>query len=261
MVGILDNRKTSELVIQVDDDLYEKINPETLASVVSNESEVDANVQEHIDDKDIHFSKTEFEELNSVNLTAENIIAGNNVVITREEGTNNITITASDHPTDGFLKKTDIQAADETITIIPSEDSNVIQIKANIEDIPTLKETLKQENIKAGNDIITIEYAEDSNDVIISSSGKLYTPGEGIEIDENSVITNTRPDQEVILTAGNNVKIDGTYPNYTITASSGAMIDDWKTDELYFEGQFLVYENSIYRCKEQHTSGEQFEHS
>ena len=261
MVGILDNRKTSELVIQVDDDLYEKINPETLASVVSNESEVDANVQEHIDDKDIHFSKTEFEELNSVNLTAENIIAGNNVVITREEGTNNITITASDHPTEGFLKKADIQAADETITIIPSEDSNVIQIKANIEDIPTLKETLKQENIKAGNDIITIEYAEDSNDVIISSSGKLYTPGEGIEIDENAVITNTKPDQEVILTAGNNVKIDGTYPNYTITASSGAMIDDWKENELYFEGQFLVYENSIYRCKEQHTSGEQFEYS
>ena len=261
MVGILDNRKVSELVIQVEDELYEKINPETLAEVVTDESEVGKNVQQHIDDKDIHFSKTEFDELNSVNLTAENIKAGNNVVITREEGTNNITITASDHPTEGFLTKADIQAEDESITVIPQEDSNIVKIKANIPEIPEVKDLIKQENIKAGNDIITIEYAEDSNDVIISSSGKIYTSGEGIEIDENSTIINTKPDQEVTLTAGDNVKIDGTYPNYTITASSGAMIDDWKANELYFEGQFLVYDNSIYRCKEQHTSGEQFESS
>lgn len=258
MVGILDNKKTSELLIKLNELTYEKINPETIADVVIDESE--KTVQEHINDKDIHFSKSEFESLTSETLNVENIKAGNNITITKEEGTNNITITASDHPTDGFLKKSDIQAEDDSIIITPSEDSNIVKIKANISDIPELKTILKQENIKSGNENITVTYDVETNDVYISSEGKSYLAGTGIQIN-NNVIENILPDQEVILTAGDNVKIDGTYPNYTITASSGAAIDDWQSNTLYFKDQFLVYENSIYRCKENHTSGELFEPS
>lgn len=258
MVGILDNKKTSELLIQINDTTYEKINPETLAEVVSVKESVDENVQEHIENKDIHFSKSDFENLTSDSLKVTNIIAGNNITITQEDGTNNIMITASDHPTDGFLKKSDIQAEDDSITVIPSEDSNVVKIKANIPNIPELKETLKKENIKAGNENITVTYDNETNDVYISSDGKLYSAGVGIQINDN-VIENILPDQEVILTAGDNIQIDGTYPTYTITASSGATIDDWEENKLYFKGQFLVYQNSIYRCNTQHTSGSQFE--
>lgn len=256
MVGILDNKKTSELVVKLSDTEYEKINPETLAQVVIDESKEDANVQEHINDKNIHFSKTEFDELNKKNLTPEKVIAGNNITVTRDEVNNTVTITASDHPTEGFLKKTDIQAADDSITVIPEDDSNVVKIKANIPATP--EGVLKQENIKAGANV-SVEYDEDTNDVYISSEGRRYIAGDGINIKEDLLIENTKPDVEVNLTAGDNVKIEGSYPNFTISASSGAMIDDWMPNTDYFKGQFLVYQNSIYRCNENHTSGEQFE--
>ena len=63
MVGILDNKKIAELVITQDGENYEKINPQTLATIVedvtkSNTSEeINATVQEHIDNKDIHLDR------------------------------------------------------------------------------------------------------------------------------------------------------------------------------------------------------------
>ena len=65
MVGILDKKKTSELLIQINDTTYEKINPETLAEVVSVKESVDENVQEHIENRDIHFSKSDYENFDS----------------------------------------------------------------------------------------------------------------------------------------------------------------------------------------------------
>lgn len=49
--------------------------------------------------------------------------------------------------------------------------------------------------------------------------------GGGVSVVENGnniLITNTSPDQVVSLTAGANVSISGTYPNFTISASGGS---------------------------------------
>lgn len=43
-----------------------------------------------------------------------------------------------------------------------------------------------------------------------------YTAGTGISLASN-IITNTAPDQTVVLTAGNRISITGTYPNFTIS--------------------------------------------
>lgn len=256
MVGILENKKTSKLLINLGNGEYEKIDPETVAKVVETEEGYD--VQQHIDNSDIHFSKTDFDDLTKDTLRVENLKAGNNITLTMEEGTNDIIITASDHPTDGFLKKTDIQAEDNTIIITPSEDSNVVKIKANVPEISNIDSLLVPENIKSGDEIIKVEYVEGTNDVLISSTGKIYSAGDGIEINE-SIIVNTKPDQEVILESGKNVHIEGTYPKYIINSSSREQIEDWKSNEDYWLGEFTVYRNSIYRCIEEHTSGEVFE--
>lgn len=53
--------------------------------------------------------------------------------------------------------------------------------------------------------------------ILGAPAGTIYTPGTGIGIASN-VITNTAPDQTVSLTAGTNIIITGTYPNFTISA-------------------------------------------
>ncbi|MEZ5014726.1 MAG: tail fiber domain-containing protein [Chitinophagales bacterium] len=53
-----------------------------------------------------------------------------------------------------------------------------------------------------------------------SAGGGTYTAGTGIDI-TGSVITNTAPDQVVTLNGTGTASISGTYPNYTIDATSG----------------------------------------
>ena len=45
-----------------------------------------------------------------------------------------------------------------------------------------------------------------------------YTAGTGLEL-KGTTFNNTAPDQEVVLNAGSNVSITGTYPNFTINSS------------------------------------------
>ena len=58
MVSILDNKKTAELVIENNSQGYEKINPESLATIIENdgrvETDTDSTVQAHINNKNIH---------------------------------------------------------------------------------------------------------------------------------------------------------------------------------------------------------------
>ena len=51
-----------------------------------------------------------------------------------------------------------------------------------------------------------------------TGSDTTYTEGTGIDITDE-VITNTAPDQEIILTQGGATTITGTYPNFTISSS------------------------------------------
>lgn len=55
-----------------------------------------------------------------------------------------------------------------------------------------------------------------STGVLNIPTGTNYTAGTGIGI-SSGVISNTAPDQTVVLTAGNRISITGTYPNFTIS--------------------------------------------
>lgn len=262
MVGIVDNKKIAELVIKQDDTNYEKINPETLATIVEDVTNstggVDSNVQQHIDNASIHLSADKVLELTSNNLKAENIKAGSNITIKQEEGTNNITISSGDVPTDLFLTGDDIVPEDATITITPIPDSNKINIRANIPDVSKFVE---QKNIRAGNDFIKIVPDKNSNDITIFGTSSSYSSGKGIKITDDNVIINTMPDEIVTLNEGENIKIEGNYPNFTISSSTSAKIADWKPTTEYTEGTFVTFNNALFKCIENHTSESAFDSS
>jgi len=59
-----------------------------------------------------------------------------------------------------------------------------------------------------------------SNSVTLTS-GTTYTNGAGISILSGSIITNTAPNQTVVLTPGNsNITIGGAYPSYSVSSTS-----------------------------------------
>jgi hypothetical protein len=54
---------------------------------------------------------------------------------------------------------------------------------------------------------------------LATGTESLYTEGTGIDI-TNNVITNTSPDQTVVLTPSTGINVTGTYPNFTVTNTS-----------------------------------------
>ena len=168
MVSILDNKTIAELVVKNGDD-YQKINPETLATIVEDvtgtTTETEKTVQEHIDNKSIHLTAEDVEDLTKDNLKSEDIVAGANITVTTDPDTNKVTISTTDHPVEDFLTKEDIKAEDSSISVIPSETDNTVSLKVNF---PDSSKYLVQQNIKPGNQNITVEYSPDSNNVLIS---------------------------------------------------------------------------------------------
>ena len=261
MVSILDNKAIAELVIKNGDN-YEKINPETIATIVEDVTgtteETSKTVQEHIDNKSIHLTETDIQKITKDNLKVTDVIAGDNISISKDPDSNQITISSADFPTETYLTKNDIKAADDSIIVTPSETDKTVAIKANI---PNLSKYLIQQNIKSGSSSVTVEYVPDSNDVVISTndSGYIYKAGEGISISASNVITNTKPDKDVVLTAGKNISIEGTYPNFTIIGTNDTTLEDWQPQTEYAEGTIVIYNNSFLKCIETHTSTDSFD--
>ena len=264
---------------------YTQINPQTLASVVVDEtdgnSEYDIkNVQKHIDDKDIHFTmedvsseieasskilKAEIEGEFAESMKPSNIIGGEGIsVVPGEEGTNDVIISATG--TSGGADVTKSIFSDETIIVEKDESEKTVTLKVDTEVVAEMIGSVTADDFIAG-DGITIEniIEEDEEDeetvkTKVKISGTVYTAGEGISIDEDNVITNTA--EAVDILAGNEritVEKDENHPIFTISASSGNTIVDWESGQDYYIGDFVIYCNSIYRCKETYTSGELFE--
>lgn len=131
MVNILDNRKKSKLVIKNEDNQYEKINPETIAELVIDEDAVNKDVQDHINDKTIHFTEEEIQNITKNKLDISNIREGKNITIQYNPETNDVFISAYDIETSNLITVDNIQPFDDSITIIKDEKTNDIKIKAN----------------------------------------------------------------------------------------------------------------------------------
>lgn len=261
MVSILDNKTIAELVVKNGDD-YQKINPETLATIVEDvtgtTTETEKTVQEHIDNKSIHLTAEDVEDLTKDNLKSEDIVAGANITVTTDPDTNKVTISTTDHPVEDFLTKEDIKATDDSITVTPSETDNTVSLKVNF---PDSSKYLVQQNIKPGNQNITVEYSPDSNNVLISASNNIYTAGDGIAISRDNIVTNTKPDQIISLNPGKNIAITGDYPNFTIIGTNDATLVDWTPNTEYSQGTVVIYENALFECIEDHTSDVGFDES
>lgn len=259
MVGILDNKNIAELVIKQDDNNYLKINPETLATVVENVTkstdDISFSVQQHMDDESIHLTNIDVQQLTSNMLEVEDVIAGSNITIERVPDTNNIVISSADFKDNGYPLIDNIIPEDDTITITPNDTNDGFKIRANIPDVSKM---VKQRNIKSGDTGINIIYDEDSNDVYLFGEGRQFKAGVGLEIVDET-INNTAPDKTVTLTGGNNIQIDGEYPDFTISSSDVVKIADWSSETQYDIDDFVIYNNALFRCVESHTSLTAFE--
>lgn len=67
---------------------------------------------------------------------------------------------------------------------------------------------------------ITNAYTKAETDINIHDTANAFTGGTGISISAGHIITNTAPDQTVVLTNGSGISVTGTYPNFTITNTS-----------------------------------------
>lgn len=104
------------------------------------------------------------------------------------------------------------QASDATATgqstAIFADSNGDIKIKNDGLSYATFKTSLI-----TSNRIYT--FPDKSGTVAMTSDVQTYTEGTGIDITSN-VITNTAPDQTVVLNEGTGIDVTGTYPNFTI---------------------------------------------
>ena len=253
MVGILDNKKIADLVIEKpeSEEGYEKINPKSLATIIYEDhgetpGTVTADVQQHIDNTSIHFTKQGLiEELNDKYLKPENVIGKGDIVVSFDSETRELSIETNVPSFDSYMKRSDILPQDETITLTPIEDTeNGVYIRANIPDVSNF---LVSSNVRAKDDTIFVERDQYSNNVYIKANPINYQAGEGLSI-INGTITNTMPDKIVGLIEGDNIAIESNYPNFVISAKNKLNITPWEPDFKYVYGDVIIHNKGIYYC-------------
>ena len=249
MVSILDNKKTAELVIEKDSQGYEKINPESLATIIENdgrvETDTDPTVQAHINNKNIHLKMSDVIEYTGKYLTPDNVIAGDNINIVENPEDKSITISTSYVDSKNYLTPDSLVPQDTTISVTPIEDTdNKVYIRANIPDVSHF---LVPSNIRAKDESISVIGEPYSNNVYIKANPVQYRAGAGLRLEDNTFI-NVMPDQEVILNQGSNITITGDYPEFTISAEDKLKVSEWSSSVTYQADDMVTYNNGLYKC-------------
>jgi hypothetical protein len=125
-------------------------------------------------------------------------------------------------------------APDQTVAISGTGATTVSGTYPNFSvastDNQTLTKTGNALSISGGNSINISNTAPATNQVLTwngtnwiaatPTAATTYTAGTGINISGGNVISNTAPDQTVVMNAGTGISITGTYPNFTVTNSS-----------------------------------------
>jgi len=250
MVSILDNKKVAELVIEAGGQDYEKINPESLATVISESHDeepgvITPTVQAHIDDTSIHFTMADVDRETSKYLEASDFVEGSNIDLSYDEETHKLTIATEQLPLDEFMTVDSLIPYDTTITITPKEEStNQAYIRANI---PDTSHFLVPFNIKASDPSITVSNDIHSNNVYLKANFTPYEAGDGISISNNR-INNTAKDKEVVIRGGTNITVQGAYPNFTIDAEDKIRLQDWEANVGYKRGECVMYHDGVWVC-------------
>lgn len=249
MVSILDNKKTAELVIENNSQGYEKINPESLATIIENngraEADTDPTVQAHINNKNIHLKMSDVIEYTGKYLTPENVIAGDNINIVENQEDNSITISTTYVDSKSYLKPDSLVPQDTTISVTPIENTdNKVYIRANIPDVSHF---LVPSNIRAKDNSVSIIGEKYSNNVYIKANPVQYQAGSGLRLEDNTFI-NVMPDKEVILNEGSNITITGDYPEFTISAEDKLKVAEWSSEVTYQKDDMVTFNNGLYKC-------------
>lgn len=260
MVSILDNKKTAQLVIESDslEHDYEQINPESLATIIkqydNNEvvthNDVEQTVQDHINDTHIHLTMGDVIDYTGKYLTPENVIAGDNINIQRDQVNHSVTISTTYVDSDEYLTPDNLIPEDLSITMTPfertvdDETEKGCYIRANIPDVSHF---LVPSNVRAEDSSITVIGEPYSNNVYLKANPVTYQAGAGLRLD-GTTFSNTMPDQEVILNEGSNITITGDYPEFTISAEDKLKVSNWSASVTYQEDDMVTYNNGLYKC-------------
>jgi hypothetical protein len=262
MVGILENKKIAELAIENSEGGYDKINPESIATIIENDGreagDTNLTVQEHINNKNIHLTAADAREALKDSYLAwnngESIKGINAITVIPDEDTKTYTISATIPEISSYMTRDSIKPADETIRIFyDTERENGIKIKANIPDV---SHYLVNSNIRAEDDTIHIRKDTFSNNVYLKTNPISYAAGDGLSI-KNGVITNTKPDRLVKLIAGDNIDIDGSYniehgedkhAEFVISAKNKLNVDEWVPNFEYKKGDVILHDEGLYYC-------------
>jgi hypothetical protein len=124
-------------------------------------------------------------------------------------------------------------APDQTVALTGSGATTVTGTYPNFtvastdNDNQTLSIAGNSISISGGNSINLVSTAPAANQILTwngtnwiaatPATAPTYTAGTGININGSNVITNTAPDQTVVMTNGTGISITGTYPNFTVT--------------------------------------------
>lgn len=145
----------------------------------------------------------------------------------------NISIQQSTSTQDGYLSSTDwvaFNSKQDTITLTTLGTSGAATFVANVLNIPQYTDqytgTVTSVQLSAGTGIslagtnpittsgtITVTNSAPDQTVVLNNGTGISTTGTY----PNFTITNTSPDQTVTLTSGSGINITGTYPTFTIT--------------------------------------------
>lgn len=144
-------------------------------------------------------------------------------------GVGTVTSVAATQPAAGFTISGSPITSSGTLVFALSDDLAALEAMAGIGIVArTAANTYAQRTISAGTGIsVSNGDGVSGNPTITNSSPDqtvVLTPGTGIGVTgtyPNFTITNSAPDQTVALTAGPNITITGTYPNFTIEATGG----------------------------------------